>query len=97
MMMWGRIVLFFVLACALAGILSAWGQQVQGSFTGIVTDSSGATIPGAKVSAANPDTGFSKIAKTQSDGSYEIPLLPPGRYTLTAESSNFQRATQSVG
>ena len=92
-MSWKRVVLFSLLTCTVTPFPSALGQQVQGSFTGIVTDATGAAIPEATVSAGNPDIGFSKSVRTQRDGSYEIPLLPPGRYTLAAESPNFERST----
>jgi hypothetical protein len=86
------------LACSLvllAGCtLSVWAQQFQGSFTGTVTDTSGAVVPGATITAIEVDKGFSRTVLTLDDGSFEIPLLPPGRYRLTAEKSGFEKTTQ---
>jgi hypothetical protein len=58
---------------------------------GIVTDPTGAVISGATVTVANPATGTTKTTKTNSEGSYQIPALPPGSYQLTIEASGFSR------
>ena len=68
-----------------------WAQQVQGSFTGQVTDSSGAVIGGAQVTALERDTGFTRSAATLADGSYIIPLLPPGHYRLEVQAAGFEK------
>lgn len=83
--------LFIILA---GGVISAWGQQFQGSFTGTVADPSGAVVPEVAVTAAEEEKGFSRSTITQADGSYEIPLLPPGHYRLTAEKSGFEKSSQ---
>ncbi|MGA2857376.1 MAG: carboxypeptidase-like regulatory domain-containing protein [Candidatus Sulfotelmatobacter sp.] len=77
-------------------LLAGWcsvarAQQVQGSFTGQVTDSSGAVIGGAQVTAAEQDTGFTRGATTVADGSYLIPLLPPGHYRLEVQAAGFEK------
>jgi outer membrane receptor protein involved in Fe transport len=81
--------------------LAGWGvglraQQVQGSFTGTVTDQSGAVIPGVTVTAVEIGTGLTRRTETHEDGSYEIPLLPPGHYRLSAEKVGFEKITQGV-
>jgi hypothetical protein len=83
--------LVMLLACL---SLPAWSQQFQGSFTGTVTDQSGGVVPGVKVTATERGTGFSRSAVTLDDGSYTIPLLPPGNYQLTAEKEGFAKASQ---
>ena len=77
---------FLLVWCSVAG-----AQQVQGSFTGQVTDSSGAVIAGAQVTAAEQDTGFTRSATTLSDGSYEIPLMPPGHYRIEVQAAGFEK------
>jgi hypothetical protein len=53
---WAPFVLAFVMAMMLTA--SAWAQlSGKGSITGTVTDPSGAVVPGATVTAINPDTG----------------------------------------
>jgi hypothetical protein len=69
-------------------------QTFQGSFAGTITDPSGAVIPGVNVTAVEQSNGLSRSAATQEDGTYLIPLLPPGLYELTAERAGFEKATQ---
>jgi hypothetical protein len=57
---------------------AAQAQTFQGSFAGTVTDTTGAVIPRALVTAAEQNTGLTRSAVTLADGSYEIVLLPPG-------------------
>ncbi len=73
-----------------AGCLVAWGQTFQGSFTGTVMDQSGAVVPGTLVTITEKDKGVSRSVTTSSDGSFEIPLLPPGRYILGAKKIGFK-------
>jgi Carboxypeptidase regulatory-like domain len=68
---------------------SAPAQQSQGNFTGSVTDPSGAPIPDARVTAVEQGTGFRRAAETDTDGVYYLPLLPPGRYTITVSKPGF--------
>src|SRR5208282_5572450 len=71
--------------------IATWGQTFQGSFTGTVVDPSGAVVPGAVVTITENDKGFSRSIMTSNDGSYEIPLLPPGRYAIAAEKAGFRK------
>ncbi len=64
--------------------------QVKGSFTGTVTDPSGASIPNATVTATNEGTNVSVSRQTSSEGFYTISDLLPGTYTLKAESPGFK-------
>lgn len=75
----------------LTGVVTAWAQQSKGSFTGVVTDSSGAVVPGAKVTATEQGTGFAQSNVTSSVGSYILPLLPPGIYVITAVKEGFSQ------
>ena len=52
-------------------ILSA--QEYRANLLGIVTDSSGATIPEASIKVTNIETGVASSTKTNSDGSYLVP------------------------
>ena len=94
-----RAVRVFMSALVALFLLCSMGlqaQQSRGSFTGTVTDTSGGVIPGVKVTATEVDTGISQSALTQEDGSYTIPLLPPGRYQLSAEKAGFEKTTQGI-
>ena len=63
---------------------------VLGTLTGTITDPSGATVPGAKVTATNIATNESQSARTNSAGQYRISNLLPGQYTLTIEAEGFK-------
>jgi Carboxypeptidase regulatory-like domain/TonB dependent receptor-like, beta-barrel len=70
----------------------AWTQAV-GTIVGSVTDPSGAVIAQAKVTATNVATGVSQFTMTTTAGTYAIPNLPVGTYTITAEAPSFAPAT----
>ena len=73
---------------------TTWGQATTGELAGRVTDSGGAVVPGVTVTALNDATGFSRTTLTSDGGDFLITLLPPGRYTVSAELSGFRRAVR---
>jgi hypothetical protein len=84
------------LVMALAAMICS-AQVTTGSFSGFVTDTSGAAISGAKVTATNEATSLTRTATTNSSGEYVLARLPVGRYTLTFEAPNFrQRAVKGA-
>jgi Carboxypeptidase regulatory-like domain len=80
--------------CLAAG-LTAFGQGVNGTITGTVTDASGAVVSGAPVEAANVDTGAVYNAASTNTGNYAIPNLPVGTYTVTAKVAGFKTYTHT--
>ncbi len=85
-----------ILCCAFVVLIAALPVFAQVDSTtatlkGIVTDPTGAVISNATVTATNPSTGITKVGKSGSDGSYQIPALPPGSYQLTIEAPGFSR------
>ncbi len=85
---WQSIALLLVLLCWLA--TSALAQVTTGTFTGMVTDPSGAIIPKATVTATNEGTGVATVRPTNAEGLYNIPELTPGFYTVKAEAQGFK-------
>ena len=71
-------------------------SQVNGSVQGRVTDTTGAVIPSATVTAVNTETGVSRSTSGNATGDYSVTLLPPGDYTVTAEHSGFQKDAKKV-
>ncbi len=65
-------------------------SQDTGQITGTVRDNSGAVVPNAKVTVANPSQGITRNVTTNSDGDYLVPGLPAGVYDLTVSASGFQ-------
>src|SRR5579859_8193651 len=78
--------LVFVLVAAVS--LSA--QTFRGTILGTVTDPSGAVVAGAKVTVKNTGTGLERTSETSADGSYSLPELPIGTYTVTVVQQGFQ-------
>jgi hypothetical protein len=68
----------------------AAGQAVTGTILGRVADTSGAIIPGAKVTVTQTETGFSRTLITDSKGEYTAPSIPTGTYTITGELTGFK-------
>src|SRR5450432_3320614 len=85
-----RFVLFFLL-CA----TPLMAQTFRGTILGTVTDPQGAVVPGAKVRVHNIDTGLERTTQTTADGSYSVPELPVGTYTVTVTQTGFQTAVTS--
>ncbi len=86
--------LIFTFMMALVGLVPqpARAQATAGTILGTVTDTSGSTIAGTKVTVLNVDTGLSRSVLTDSTGNYQFPLLLPGRYNISGESAGFRKA-----
>jgi hypothetical protein len=78
--------------CALTVVsaASATAQDFRGAITGRVIDSSGARLPGATITATNVATNVGSTTVANNDGSYTIPYLTAGNYTVVAELSGFK-------
>src|SRR5579862_8644791 len=85
-------VLLFCAALILTAVAAtpASAQTFRGTILGTVTDTSGAAILHATVTARNMDTGVDRSTDTNGDGSYLIPELPIGTYKVTISQSGFQ-------
>jgi outer membrane receptor protein involved in Fe transport len=70
---------------------AATAQERFGGIAGIVTDASQAPVPGATITATNKQTGAARTVVSGADGTYRIPDLDPGRYTVTVELQGFQK------
>ena len=65
-------------------------QQILGTITGTVKDSTGASVPDATVKAHNLATNLEVVEHTQGNGSYLVPNLPAGTYRLTFTKEGFE-------
>ena len=63
----------------------------RGAITGTVTDSNGAAVAGAKITAKNVRTMLEYMAETADEGTYLVKNLPAGNYQVTVDASAFQR------
>jgi len=85
-------ILTITAAFLLATVLFA--QSDRGTLTGTVTDPANASVPGAKVTAKNTETGAVFETVTTPTGNYTLTSLPVGAYELTVEAAGFNRKTQ---
>jgi hypothetical protein len=69
----------------------AWGQERFGNLTGTATDPSGAVLPDVSVTVVNKSTNRTSTATTRGDGTYTVPDLEPGRYSVRFEKTGFSR------
>ena len=67
-------------------------QEYRGTFTGTVTDATGAAIAKAKITATETRTGTKSTVTSEGSGAYTIPFLAPGVYEITAEATGFKKA-----
>lgn len=87
----------FRMLALLAGALlgsTLWAQEFRATITGRVTDPTGAGVSGAKVTATNIETNEVVAAEAGEEGSYTIPFVKPGNYTLRAEGTGFKAAVR---
>ena len=70
-------------------------QTVFGRISGTVTDSSGASVPSAKVTLTHEASGIARSASTDDTGFYIATNLPVGLYIITADAPGFQGGQKS--
>ena len=82
-----------LLFCILVFALTA--QIEQANITGSVTDATGASVPGALVTATHTGTGVAAKTRTNESGVYRLPYLTVGNYELTVERVGFEKTRVS--
>jgi hypothetical protein len=70
-------------------------QSISGRISGVVTDSSGAAIPGAQISVINQGTQVKWSTTSDNNGLYLVTNLPVGTYNVEVEAGGFRKAQQS--
>jgi hypothetical protein len=84
----GRALYVIALLASLAAPAAA--QETTGTIQGLVTDQSGAVLPGATVVVKNVATGQTQEVTSNESGRYTVPYLRPGTYDVTFTLSGFQ-------
>jgi hypothetical protein len=87
----GSFLLLFVLA---AGAFAQGGGNV--AITGTVSDSTGAVVPGAKVTVTQKNTSTNRTDTANSTGQFNIVSIPPATYTVSVEAQGFKKYVQDV-
>ncbi|MGH9328094.1 MAG: carboxypeptidase regulatory-like domain-containing protein [Terriglobia bacterium] len=92
-----RRLLVFAMVLGVAISLSAvcWAQVTSGTILGAVRDTSGAVVPGAKVTVTNVEKGTSLVYQTDQTGLYRAPFLIPGIYSVRVEKPGFRAAVRN--
>ena len=88
------LLILLALECALCGIVRA--QVPNGSITGLVTDPSGAAIPGASVIVTNKETGLRRALAVSEAGEFSAAALLPGVYEVTADAKGFKHLAREA-
>jgi hypothetical protein len=83
-----------VVALALLGTVAAWAA-ITGSISGVVTDPSGAVVPGVTVVATAVSTNVQSTAVTDSKGFYNLPTLSVDTYNLSTSQPGFRDYQQT--
>jgi len=69
---------------------AAFAQSTSAQITGTITDPSGAVVPQASIRVVQSGTGLVRETQSNDAGNYVVPLLPPGKYRITAEKQGFK-------
>src|SRR5215208_5679266 len=77
------------LAAVLACVPAARTQSPAATLGGTVLDENGAVVPSVEITVLNLSTAVQRHALTGGEGAFVVPLLQPGRYTLTAQRDGF--------
>jgi Carboxypeptidase regulatory-like domain/TonB dependent receptor len=84
----------FCLICIVLGLLTSSPAQVdRAGLNGTVTDPAGRVLPLAHISAVQDATGLRREAVSSSSGTFDIPELPIGAYTITFSHDGFKSLT----
>ena len=78
----------------LAILVQPGAAQTTAGVAGTITDDSGAVISGVTLTITNAQTGFQRETTSDELGFYQLLLLQPGTYNLTAQKTGFRQATR---
>ena len=84
-----------ILVVAVLSAALLHGQTDRGVISGEVRDTTGAVVPGAKVSAINVSTNVTTNTQSNEAGAFTVPALPAGTYRLTIEREGFKSFVQT--
>ena len=81
---------FLVGMLALAAF--SFAQDIRtGTLVGLVTDSTGAAVPNARINVVNAQTKVELNSQTNPDGNYNVPYLNVGEYEVSVEANGFKK------
>src|SRR5437867_5579688 len=86
--------LHFALLISVLNCVDGWAQATA-QISGTATDSSGAVLPGAEITATQTETGIVRNTVSNETGSYVLPNLPLGSYRLEVSLPGFRKFAQA--
>lgn len=89
-----QVFLYALVVCLCFVTRISYAQESRAVVLGRVTDSSGASVPGARVVAQSLDTGITTSSVANEEGGYQINYLQPGPYKITVEANGFKKAAR---
>src|SRR5213594_3580563 len=75
---------------ALLTVQTLYAQEITGTISGEIRDTTGSVMPGVKVTVLNTGTNVAKAVTTGPSGTYRVPFLIFGTYSVTAELQGFK-------
>src|SRR4051812_41193977 len=91
-----RIRIAVVLAAFIGSGVPAWAQAVStAQIVGTVQDSSGLVVPRAAIKATQTDTGLVRTAESAANGTYVLPSLPVGPWSIEVTKEGFAKYVQT--
>jgi hypothetical protein len=82
--------LLLAVSCVIFTSVSV-AQNTSGTIGGRITDSQGAVLPNAEIVVTSETTNVARTVKSNGDGLYTVPLLPPGSYQISVAIPNFKK------
>lgn len=73
---------------------NSFAQEFRGTITGTVSDPNGSVLPGAVVTIKNLGTNIETTVTTNSSGSFTVPMLDPGSYSIKIVADGFKTSTR---
>ena len=89
-----HVLLAVALSMFLPARIAAQSQITTSVIEGVVSDASGAVLPGVTVEIRNVDTNFTRTPVSDREGRFVALQLPPGRYTVTFKLAGFATLVQ---
>ena len=80
-----------LLLCTLLSLATVFGQSFTGTISGLVTDSSGASVAGASITVTDTAKNTKYHSAANNTGLYVVSQLPPGSYRIQVEMAGFRR------
>src|SRR5688500_1804453 len=88
--------MIFTMLCIFVAFGDAGAQTVTGTIRGRVVNESGAAVTSATVTARNPETGATRVALSNADGTYVLAGLQPGTYEIGVSMIGYSAPPRSV-